>query len=192
MYLFLTITQLPKLSHKPKFYHPSNCFLPKSSWSESLATSFSWSSTLLEPRQDDSWKRKMSKAKVSDGNRPIRSGCELQSGPWKDDKPDVLKLASGYSHGTEHTWKQILLRLLWSPRPILHLLKQPVQHSTVVTSIDSEVKSQIQIPHLPFIICVVLCKLLNLSEPRVLGYTNGMHLTALLLGLNWPTVWQVS
>lgn len=140
MYLFLTITQLPKLSHKPKFYHLSNCFLPKSSWSESLATSFSWSSTLLEPRQDDSWKRKMSKAKVSDGNRPTRSGCEFQSGPWKDDKPDVLKLASRYSHCTEHTWKQILLRLLWSPRPILHLMKQPVQHSTVVTSTDSEVK----------------------------------------------------
>lgn len=39
----------------------------------------------------------MSKAKVSDGNRPIWSECELQSGPWKEDKPDVLKLASGYS-----------------------------------------------------------------------------------------------
>lgn len=45
----------------------------------------------------------MSKAKVSDGNRPIWSEYELQLGPWKDDKADALKLASGYSHGTEHT-----------------------------------------------------------------------------------------
>lgn len=108
MYLFPAGFQLPQLSQKPKLYPPSNRSWPRSSWSESSATSFSWSPTPPEPRPRDAWKTNVRTGERWTGlccpNQDLRSVCGKMTEGTTEVFPDQLLSAATQSTGTK-AWR---------------------------------------------------------------------------------------